>query len=571
MKKNIPSKTANYAGLIAENAYYVDKTPFIAKLESINDKYIFFLRPRRFGKSLFLSTLEHYYGIQHKENFDILFGEYFIGKPENTTKLKNSYYILKFSFSGIKTEVITDIFQNFTSEVKGAIDLFITRYGLFNEMDKADIFAVDDANLILRNLFYKFQALHPDSKIYLLIDEYDHFTNELFSFNKDHFQDIVSRNGWVRKFYEVVKQFMGEGLIDRFFATGVTPVTLDSMTSGFNVAMNISGDIDFHNMAGFTENELRGMIKGTSNEDSNFELESVISEMRKWYNGSRFSGESGDRLYNPQMVITFLSKFYKRFQFPDEMADINVTSDYKKISNILRLLPKEDSDAIIHQVLEEETLTEKLSIQFNFELPFTKTEAISLLFYNGLLTIENSSFEFYTFSIPNYVIKKMYWQYFSHIFESERNISYDSPQINAFLIEMSTQGKIEKLVKYVQSVMQQFSNRDLENFSEKNLKMIFMTLFTGTNAYFIKSEPETQSGYIDILIIRTGLNPGKDDFLLELKYIKKSDKKQFESIKQLGTEQAIRYRNSLNETEGANFKSFVVLFYDKSEFELIEV
>ncbi|KAA0251109.1 MAG: 9-O-acetyl-N-acetylneuraminate esterase, partial [Chlorobiota bacterium] len=263
MKKRIPSKSSNYASLIDENSYFVDKTQFIQKLESINDKYIFFLRPRRFGKSLTLSMLEYYYGIQHKERFDELFRQYFIGKRENTTPLKNSYYILKFNFSGIRTDEPDRILEHFSVEVRNAVDVFLRIYKILPEYERKEVFALPEANSILHSFLSRVQSVAPDLKIYLLIDEYDHFTNELFSFNPDHFKDIVSRNGWVRKFYEVIKQFMGEGIIDRFFATGVTPVTLDSMTSGFNVGQNLTLHPDFHNMAGFTEPELRGLIENT--------------------------------------------------------------------------------------------------------------------------------------------------------------------------------------------------------------------------------------------------------------------------------------------------------------------
>lgn len=217
---------------------------------------------------------------------------------------------------------------------------------------------------------------------------------------------------------------MGEGVIDRFFATGVTPVTLDSMTSGFNVAANISMEENFHQMSGFTEGEVRAMIENTIYEPDQFDVDRVIDQMRLWYNGSKFSPKVDTKLYNPQMVVSVLTKYSQKFEFPDSMADINVTSDYKKIANILRLLPKEDSDEIISTVLDSEKISELLSIQFNFELPFTRVEAISVLYYNSLLTIENAELGLYNFVIPNYVVKQMYWEYFESI-EKVRSIAVD--------------------------------------------------------------------------------------------------------------------------------------------------
>ena len=569
MKKKIPSKSSNYASLIEDNAFYVDKTDFIEKLESLNDKYLFFLRPRRFGKSLLLSMLEHYYGIQHKDRFEELFGEYHVGKPGNSTPLRNSYYILKFNFSGINTQTEAEIIHNFDAEIERGIQDFTIAYRLFSKEDVASVLAVKGNVEMFKKFISMFTQTVPQGKIYILIDEYDHFTNELFSFNLNHFKEVVSRNGWVRKFYETIKIYMGEGVIDRFFATGVTPVTLDSMTSGFNVAQNITLDYKFHEMAGFTESELRCMIENTIYEEGKFDIDTVVTDMRSWYNGSKFSKNADQKLYNPQMVITFLAQFSRRYEYPDEMADHNVTSDYKKISNILAPLPPEVSDQIIQEVLETSKISERLTLQYNFELPYTKTEAVSLLFYNGLLTIEGDRFQFYDFVIPNYVIKQMYWEYFRYLFESRHKLQFDSIPLRDSLIEMSDSGKINKLVEYVHSILKNISNRDLQKFSEKNIKMIFMTLLMGNNAYFVKSEHENNAGYADLLLIPTKLNPGKDNFLLELKYLKKSSKENLETEKANAIEQVARYKAELA-AEGLDCKTFAIVFVGKAGYTIAE-
>ena len=570
MKKRIPSKSSNYASLIEENAYYVDKTSYIQTLESISDKYIFFLRPRRFGKSLHLSMLEFYYGIQHKDRFGDLFGEYFIGQPENITPLRNSYYILKFNFSAINTQIENEIIQKFDAEVERGIQDFTSAYPIFSEETVNSVLQVKGNVEMFKKFFSMFLQTVPDGKIYLLIDEYDHFTNELFAFNTDHFREIVSRNGWVRKFYETIKIYMGEGIIDRFFATGVTPVTLDSMTSGFNVAKNITLEPEFHNMAGFTESELRGMLQNTIYKEGKFDLDVVISDMRSWYNGSKFSKDATERLYNPQMVITFLSAFSRNWKYPDEMADINVTSDYKKISNILAPLSHDDSDNIITEVLNTDRITERLTIQYNFELPYTKTEAVSLLFYNGLLTIENAVVSMYNYVIPNYVMKQMYWEFFRYKFTMEKELRYDNTKIDRSIMQMFTEGKIDMLVEYVHSILKNLSNRDLQKFSEKNIKMIFMTLLMGNNAYFVKSENENNEGYADLLLIPTQLNPGKENFLLELKYLKKSNKEKLETEKLKALEQVAKYKSELA-AEGIICRTFAIVFVGKSDFAVAEV
>ena len=568
--KKIPSLTPNFAGLIEEGAYFIDKTQFIRQLEDFNFKYLFFLRPRRFGKSLTLSMLEYYYGIQHKDKFDDLFGEYFIGQSENLTPLRNKYLILHFDFSGIETQIEANIKKSFNNKVSKGINEFVSNYGgfdsgLIHEFER-ELSPADYLSSFLSSVSSKMK----DSKIYLLIDEYDHFTNELFSFNTPHFKEIVSRNGWVRKFYEVIKQFMGEGIIDRFFATGVTPVTLDSMTSGFNVAQNITLDNKFHNMAGFTESELRGMIENTIYEEGKFDIDTVVSDMSAWYNGSRFSPDASDKLYNPQMVITFLSHFNSNLTYPREMADQNVTSDYKKIANILAPLSHEESDEIISTVLETDRFSERLTIQYNFELPYTRTEAVSLLHYNGLLTIESVVMNLYTFVIPNYVIRQMYWQFFKFRFTAEKKLRYDATKIDRSIIQMFMEGKIDQLVEYVHTILKNLSNRDLQKFSERHIKMIFMTLLMDNIAYIVKSEYENNEGYADLLLIPTKLNPGKDNFLLELKYLKKSSKENLEAEKIKADEQVSRYKAELA-AEGVVCKAFAIVFVGKTDFAVAEV
>lgn len=569
MKKQIPSKTSNFADLISQNGFYVDKTKFIEILESISDRYLFFLRPRRFGKSLLLSTLQYYYGIEYQERFNELFSTYYIG--ENPTPLKNSYYILNLNFSGIKTQDSGQIEKEFNSEVYTKILSFLNTYKLLSEGSEQVFSPVMSSPDLLRNFFTLFRKYLPAGKIYILIDEYDHFTNELFSFNKSHFQEVVSRNGWVRKFYEVVKQYMGEGVVDRFFATGVTPVTLDSMTSGFNVARNITLDQKFNNMAGFSENELYGLIANTIYEEGKFDIDDVIVEMRAWYNGSLFSPDGGEKLYNPQMVVTFLSQFKEKFSYPREMADINVTSDFKKISNILSNLSKEDSDSIIEEVYKSNSITESLTLQYNFERPYTKSDAVSLLFYHGLLTIQEPVFDFLTFVIPNYVIKQLYWEFLRKSFESDFGIKYETEIMLELVTDLIQNGKIDRLFSYAQNILKILSVNDFKGFGESQLKVIMLTILSKTNAYLIESERETRTGFPDIILNDSKIYAVNYQYAFELKYVKQTEKRSIDTIRQEGIEQLRRYKKSPQLRAMQNLRTFLILFYDRFEGEFIEV
>ncbi len=567
MKKKLPIITADFATLIGGGGYYVDKTRYIPVLEELNFPNIFFLRPRRFGKSLFLSMLEYYYGVQYAERFTALFGEYFIGKPENVTPLKNSYYVLKFNFSGIDTGIEDEIRYKFDEEVRSAIKMFLYTYETGREDEiKAVLEATDSASL-LRRFIALFVKYKQGSKIFVLVDEYDHFTNELFSFNRSHFSEAVAGNGWVRKFYEVIKQYMGDGIISRFFATGVTPVTLDSMTSGFNVAKNISLDRRFNEMAGFTRSELEEMVRATLRDDLNFDLNRLLDDMREWFNGSRFSPDGVEKMYNPQLVVSFLSDFTVSYEYPSGFVDVNVVSDFRKIANILSPLSLQYRESVIEDVLDDDSITDGLTIQYNLEREFTTKDAVSLLYYNGLLSIEESFGDLMTYSIPNYVIKQLYWEYFRADLEKEASFQFNSASVGLALKEMSVEGKIDKLISYTGEIIESLSFRDLQGFSEKHLKMIFMTVLAGNPLYFVSSEPETRTGYIDLMLKRTRLNPGKYSHLIELKYLKTDQLKDAERIRLEGTAQAKRYRDSLPAEEQENLRSWLIIFSGKKEIE----
>lgn len=563
MKKQIPSKTSNYAELIREQAYYIDKTKFIGLLEQLSDNYLFFLRPRRFGKSLLISMLEHYYGIQYNDQFEELFGNYYIGQPGNATALRNSYYVLKFEFSGIDTSNIENIMPTFKNKVLAGLKMFVMQHGFFRE---SEIEALRDELTpadILSNFFPTLLLRGFTGKIFLLIDEYDHFTNELFAFREEHFQEVVSRNGWVRKFYEVIKQYTGEGLVSRFFATGVTPVTLDSMTSGFNIGLNITLDIDFHNLAGFTEAELKELILGTIYEEGKFDLDKLLVDMRAWFNGSRFSRRGGEKLYNPQLVLSFLSAFHKDYTYPEEITDNNVTSDWKKISNILSKLPKADRDYIIEHVYVEEAIEGGLSTQFNLEMPYRRADAISVLFYNGLLTIDKEEYGIIRFVIPNYVIKTIYWEYLRAVYEMEQNISFDLSEKARIFKQMASEGKIDYLVEEVSKIMEPLKDNDFQNFRESNLKMIVISILSLNRIFIIDSEREISNGRLDLLLTRYDAYDSKYQFLIEFKYLKMKDESKYEQIKNEGIAQLQRYKSSEEIKRLENLKCYLVLFSKK--------
>ena len=236
---NIGNGKADFPGIIEDETYYIDRTDYIERLEKSKESFVVFLRPRRFGKSLWVSILRHYYGVQYKDKFDMLFGNYYIGK--NPTLSANTYLILSFDFSGIESEDKEKVYRDFLEIIREGISSFMTDYNtIFDKKDRDFVFVAQQPHVMVFRLFEVAKAKVPDKKIYLLIDEYDHFANQLMAEQLNDFKDIVTKDGFVRVFYETLKRAAGQGIVKRIFITGVSPITMDSLTSGFNIATDLS-------------------------------------------------------------------------------------------------------------------------------------------------------------------------------------------------------------------------------------------------------------------------------------------------------------------------------------------
>src|SRR6056297_2262368 len=363
MKKRIPYGIGDFETISKEKYYYVDKTKTIQELEK--HRYPFFIRPRRFGKSLLISTLEHYYDIEKIDAFDDLFKGLWI--HENPTEEKNAYLVLRLDFSGIETDKGKEaLFNSFLWKVKMKAKEFVNRYNAYySEGTTNAIETAENPSSVIDALC----TLLKEKQIYLLIDEYDNFANDLIGANEDNlYYDILSKTGFVRTFYEAVKSGAQEGAISRIFLTGVSPIMLDDLTSGFNIAKNITLNREYNTALGFTQEEVEEMTD-YYNILSEKEKEKALNEMKTHYNGYLFNKNSKERLYNPDMVLHFMDTF-KEGYYPDEMIDMNVRTDYGKLHRLVsedRLStekqekdrPKKPSQieeraSRIEQILEEE-------------------------------------------------------------------------------------------------------------------------------------------------------------------------------------------------------------------------
>ena len=561
--KKLPYGISNYEELKEENYYYVDKTKYIEKLENLAEKRIMFLRPRKFGKSLFTSVLENYYDILKEEKFEKLYGETYIGK--NPTKLKNSYHILRFNFSGINTKDEEGAILSFKREVASSINVFVKRYGLdfyTNENEEAED--------ILDNLFKAFYIQKQEEKIYVIIDEYDHFANELLGFKTEEFKNMISKNGKIRKWYEILKKGT-ETVVDRIFITGVAPITLDSMTSGFNIVKDLTQDRTFNEMMGFTEEEVIKMMK--DQELTKEEQKYLLPIMKENYDGYRFSleGEFDNNLYNSNMCLYFLNEYVKYKEIPKKLVDVNIASDYSKIGNMLRLCKGEKRLEIITKTMSGEGLISEITEKFNPEIGFGETEMISMLYYLGYLTIEDVISNIPKLVIPNKAIKEIYGEYFLKILSEEENLIVDTREYTEIGLEMLIEGKIKKGVDLLQKFLGNLSNRDYQNFDEKYVKVMFYCIAMSLKTFWVKSELEVEREYQDILLIPKELGKGYYTILIEFKYLKKNEDNKLEEKQKEAKEQIIRYSNKEEMKSVENLKKFtVVAINDKIYVEEIK-
>ena len=546
----MPYGISNFEELITEDYYYVDKTYYIEKLESLPEKRIMFLRPRKFGKTLFTSVIEYYYDKNRDDKFEKLFKNTYIGK--NPTKLKNSYSILRFNFSGIDTSTEEATIKGFKNEVASSIEVFIHRYNLDFYVNKND-----DAENILDNLFKAFYTQRPQERIYVIIDEYDHFANELLGFYPEQFRTLVSKNGKVRKWYEILKKGT-ETAVDRIFITGVAPITLDSLTSGFNIVKDISQDVEYNDMMGFTKTELVDIL--SSQDILEEEQEKILPIMKANYDGYKFSLEARNQIYNSNMCLYFLSDYIRLKEIPRDLVDMNIASDYSKIGKMLDLCKGENKFEILKKTVQGEPIENDIVKKFNPAIEFTEIDMISMLYYLGYLTISGENLGTPELTIPNKVMKEIYASYFMQLIDKEAEFRIDSTVNMEILKEIAKYGKIDKMVEVLKIYLNNLSNRDLIKFDEKYIKLIFYCIAMTMKIYSVKSEMEVNRNYPDILLVPRDRSKGYKSIMVEFKYLKKGEKAKLEDKQKEAREQIERYSefDDIKDIEGLRKYTIVV-------------
>lgn len=537
--------------------YYVDRTPFIAILERISNRYQIMLRPRRFGKSLFISILYHYYSISEKTNFQKYFGKYYIGK--NPTPEANSYFVLVFNFSGIDTQSHETTYRDFLKNVKSGVKNFFDTTD-FLEKEKNSVLKEVSPHGVIQSLLDLIKKKQPEQRVYILVDEYDHFTNELIAFKLNYFKTIVAQNGFVRKFYETIKNYTGvKGTVSRIFMTGVSPVTLDNLTSGFNIPTNISSYPNLNEMFGFTETEVREMYMGIGLKGQ--ELDKTMSDAEAWYDGYKFNSTAKQRIYNPDMVLYLGAAIVDTGFYPENLLDENIASDYGKIRALARFGADETNTfGIMETVLKEGEIKSFLTKQFDFRRNMNQGDFISLMYYLGLLTAKGNYYGRWIFTVPNFVIGTLYFDYFRELLLVRDNIQIDKNYASEVVLPLALENDMHPLIQWVEKTLKQLSNRDYVQFDEKYIKVIFTTVFYLSQLYTVYNEPETDLKYPDLLCTyRTPIDV-KYQQLIELKYVKKEEAKKLNAKVKEAQEQIEGYLQHEKIKQLKNLRAWAIVF-----------
>ncbi len=506
--KKIPYGISDFKRLKTENFYFVDKTHYIEKLENFPSSFMMFLRPRRFGKSLLVAILEAYYDIYFKDDFDEIFKDTYI--LNNKTKEASSYMVLRFDFSAVD---IYNVEESFRTLLQLRLQNFVSRYSL-------DITFKDDSPISMLNSIFDY-IVQRDLDLYVMIDEYDNFANKLFLNSQDDYLNIVSqKTAPFKQFFTTLKAGTtgNNAPIKRMFITGVTPMTMYDVTSGFNIGDNISLHHTFHNMVGFNQSELEKIL-----EDYNISDKVSVEMLQEWYNHYRFSEDSTDRLYNTDMILYFVNKFLPLNKLPKEMIDINVRSDYSKLRSIIYTNKKLNGNFKTMQTLiGGEHINIANLVQDFSALNLTKEENFkSLLFYLGLVTIQDRRLKL-SLKIPNETVKRIDIDFLKDALELEKAFVLNTDKLADLLAEFALHGDIEVFNYLATQIKENTGIRDYI-YSEQTVKSMYLAYLSLTPYYVVKSEEELNKGFADILL--KPLNPYVEYVgLVEFKYIKRGDK-----------------------------------------------
>ena len=518
--KEVPYGISDFRTIVEQNIYYVDKTMYIPMLEK-QARNLFFIRPRRFGKSVFLGMLHAYYDIRTKDKFQQWFGDLWIGR--HPTETQGRYQVLHLDFSQVGG-TIEKLEENFNFYLGTELDGFINAYAdYYSEETQKKVKTTDYAGGKLGII--QQEARMKGYPLYLIIDEYDNFTNTVLNeLGEDVYWAITHTEGFYR---DIFKKFKGS--FERIFITGVSPVTLDDVTSGFNIGWHISTQKEFNQMLGFSTEDVREIFtyykdKGEIPADS--DVEAIVDEMKPWYDNYCFSKDAlrtQSKVFNCDMVLYYLRNYMNTGEAPRQMIDPNTKTDYNKMKKLLQL-DKLDGDrkGVIVTIAEKGEIVGNVEESFPAKALTDPNIFISLLFYYGMLTIKETMGDLMVLAIPNNNVRKQYYNYLLELYQEEKCLN--TIDLRVMFTKMAYDGNWKECLEYMAKAYADVSSVRDGIEAERNLQGFFMAYLSLTNYYYTAPELELNHGYCDFFLLPDLTHYAtKHSYILELKVLGKKE------------------------------------------------
>ena len=545
-RKRIPYGMMNFAVIRRDDCYYVDKTRFIPIIEDA-DKFFFFNRPRRFGKSLTVSMLQHYYDIAAKDKFDALFGDLYIGK--HPTSDRNSYLVLYLNFSGIVGE-LHNYRKGLDAHCQTMFDYFCDIYADYLPQGIKE--KLDEKEGAVEQFEYLFTECNKTGqRIYLFIDEYDHFTNAILADPESlrHYTNETHGEGYLRAFFNKVKAGTYSS-IERCFITGVSPVTMDDLTSGFNIGTNYSLTQEFNQMMGFTEEEVREMLTYYSTTSPfNHTVDELIEIMKPWHDNYCFAQKSyGETtMYNSNMVLYFVKNYIMDGNAPEDMIEDNIRIDYEKLRMLIRKDKEFAHDAsVIQTLVSQGYITGELKKGFPATSITNPDNFVSLLYYFGMLTISGTHEGKTKLTIPNQVVREQLYTYLLSTYD-EADLNFSSYEKSELSSSLAYRGDWQAYFGYIADCLKRYASQRDKQKGEFFVHGFTLAMTAQNRFYRPISEQDTQAGYVDIFLcpLLEIYSDMKHSYIVELKYAKYKDpERRVEELRQEAIAQANRYADT---------------------------
>ena len=577
--KALPYGISDFSRLIRKDYYYVDKTRFIEMIER-QPPYLFLIRPNRFGKSLFLAMLETYYSIDYVEEFEEVFGKVYIG--QHPTEEHNKYLVLRFNFFEVKA-CPEEVEQSFNDYCNLTMTKFIRHYEpvLVSDIWK-DIHPNMSSGLLLSSIA-QYISHKKCPRIYLLTDEYDNFTNAILSsYDTKRYEDTTHGEGFIRVFFNVVKAATSntDAAVERLFITGVSPITMDDVTSGFNIGTNISTLPQFNNIIGFSEDEVREMITYYKDEDAlpeDVTVDGLVEIMKPWYDNYCFSEDRlEERMFNSDMALYFLNSYLQLGKAPKMMVDNNIRTDYSKLRHLVQIDKTFGANAsVIQQIIAEGSITAQIATSFPAE-KMTDTENFkSLLFYFGMLSIQGVYRGTPVLGIPNLTVREQLYTYLTEAYSRASLFDVDISRLSSLVMGMAYDGEWESVFRFfARELERQSAIREFID-GEAHIKGFLLAYLGLTQGYVILPEHESSKGYADFYMMPDLLHQSDIaySYIVEVKYARRdASDADIALLKRDAAEQLRRYAadEKVLRTKGNTRLELITLVFKGWELVVLE-